>query len=83
MRRLNVYDNGGKTADRYTVVLNDDQWLLSHDANMPNGVCMYGGKPSAESIARSGRKITLGDLPKGALLAVISIFEEELSNVRS
>lgn len=36
-----VYDNGGKTADRYTVYLKEHECLiLSSDCNMPNGVNM-------------------------------------------
>ena len=49
-RETYVFDNGGITADRYTVVidLGDNApdfhcWYMSPDAAMPNGVCMYGG----------------------------------------
>jgi len=65
MRRLNVYDNGGKTADRYTVVLNDDQWLLSHDANMPNGVCMYGGSPQRNQSPVADGRLPLATCQRG------------------
>lgn len=46
-----VFDNGGATADRYTVIINMpidsrpafNYWHMSDNALMPNGVCMYGG----------------------------------------
>jgi len=50
-----VFDSGGATADRYTVIIaapfdadapfhfTFDRWYMSDDALMPNGVCMYGG----------------------------------------
>mgnify|MGYP001558278080 FL=1 len=43
---VTVYDNGGKTADRFTVLIGDDVFAMSSDANMPNGVCMYIGSAS-------------------------------------
>ena len=55
-----VFDNGGKTADRYMVVINlaDEQgrasfnyWYMSSDALMPNGVCMYGGVLSEAEVS--------------------------------
>ena len=41
---LKIWDNGGKTADRYTVRIRNDYYYMSHNANMPNGVCMYAGQ---------------------------------------
>ena len=39
--KLRIFDNNGKTADRYTVIIDDDVFTLSTDCNMPNGVNMY------------------------------------------
>ena len=39
-----LLDNGGQTADRYTLILNThnvDSWSMSHDCTIPNGVCIY------------------------------------------
>ena len=42
---VRVYDNGGVTTDRYTVVFpTGDAYLMSSDADQPNGVCMYAGE---------------------------------------
>ena len=74
--RVRVFDNGGKTADRYLVELEDNSWFMSRDANMPNGVCMYAGKSENECPERS-REIQLGDLPVGTLCQIINILTRE------
>jgi len=43
MKRIRIADNGGKTADRYTVLIGRDYWTMSDNADSPNGVCIYGG----------------------------------------
>ena len=40
---VTVWDNGGLTMDRYTVVIGDDVWFMSAYPGYPNGVCGYGG----------------------------------------
>ena len=39
--KIKVWDNGGATADRYTVVVGKAVFDLSADCDMPNGVCQY------------------------------------------
>ena len=39
--KLRIFDNNGKTADRYTVIIDDDVFTMSTDCNAPNGVNMY------------------------------------------
>ena len=45
--KVKVFDNGNKTFDRFTVYIRNleakdyDVYLMSHNANMPNGYCQY------------------------------------------
>jgi len=41
--KLAIYDNNGKTADRYTVIIGNDVYGMSTDANMPNGFNQFAG----------------------------------------
>ena len=62
---VRIADNGGKTADRYTVLIGRDYYYMSDDANMPNGVCMYGGYTDG-AWGRPGEKIiSIEDAPTG------------------
>lgn len=38
---IKALDNGGTTADRYTIIVDRDVFTMSSDALMPNGVNMY------------------------------------------
>jgi hypothetical protein len=63
---LDIYDNGGKTADRYSIFVEDqigeDMCLgLSDDCNMPNGVNSWF---SGVRGRHNGKKISFADLPK-------------------
>lgn len=73
LRIIGVYDNGGKTADRYTVVFNETEYgpkgvvmyqcvSASRDCHMPNGV-FYAGYYSS-SVETLGKKIKFSDLPE-------------------
>lgn len=65
---MKVYDNGGKTADRYTVVFSDgSMYAMSADANMPNGVCMHIGNEKFTYVHPDslGKKINAKSLPEG------------------
>jgi hypothetical protein len=43
---VKVYDNGGTTMDRYTVVIDGSVYTMSENAHAPNGVNMYAGEES-------------------------------------
>ena len=62
---ITVLDNGGKTCDQYCVIIDRDIWFMSSNANMPNGVCMYGGNTSEYETRDLGTKIAIDDLPEG------------------
>jgi len=76
MKIIEVRDNGGKTADRYTVVFDEKIYMptrilgeyvaeytclsLSSDCHLPNGVSMWG---TTEKGAHLGRRISFEKLP--------------------
>jgi len=42
-----IYDNGGQSFDRYTVVFDDGSVFgMSHNATSPQGFCQYAGEVS-------------------------------------
>ncbi|MCK9458800.1 MAG: hypothetical protein M0R80_04110 [Proteobacteria bacterium] len=41
MFKIKVYDNDGKTFDRYTVIINYDVYFMSPHADKANHVCSY------------------------------------------
>ena len=75
--KVKVYDNGGITADRYTMVFpTGDTYLMSEDANMPNGICMYAGDNPAIPDRNIDRKIDIEDLPKGVKKKIAELNRE-------
>jgi len=44
MKGLKIYDNGGKTIDRYTVILDGAVFTMSYDPLSPQGVNQYLGR---------------------------------------
>jgi len=44
MKNIIVFDNGGKTIDRYIIVIGKDVYTMSHNPNSPVGVNMYAGE---------------------------------------
>jgi hypothetical protein len=79
---VTVYDNGGKTADRYALVINGDMWDISENGNMPNGVCMYSGKLRAvdkpEDWLYPAHKIPFHFMEQGARIAALDIIQNIL-----
>ncbi len=82
---LAVYDNGGKTADRYTALYGEPIWIakyqrpgllpcrsMSADPFHPQGVGMFG---ECERGPHLGRKVRFADLP----LAVQRCIEDDCS----
>lgn len=76
-RWLRVYDNGGKTADRYTAVFTGRYrhltggsfWhvCMSGAPTHPQGVCMHGESENQidrPSYGHLGKKISFNDLPE-------------------
>lgn len=75
MSKLKVYDNGGITADRYTVVFpTGDIYLMSRDADVPNGVCVYAGD-NQEIIQDRDKEVDISELPDGTQRQIGKILE--------
>jgi hypothetical protein len=59
----------------YIVLIHEDFFEMSSDANMPNGVNLYFGREEQGLIKElflfDKKEIMLGDLPKGTLLGII------------
>lgn len=86
MKILRIYDNGGKTVDRYTVYFNvrhapgkrvvwNQSYLtclsMSENPFSPQGFCRHG---QGQLGSHNGKRITLEDLPKNYLIAIINDF---------
>ena len=70
---VQVWDNGGLTMDRYTVVIGDDVWFMSAYPTYPNGVCEYGGFWMGDL---EEPPIVLNELPIAVLKQIIVLAEE-------
>ena len=65
MKFKTAWDTGSKYADRYAVLFDtDDVFFLSHDADMPNGVCMHMTLNDLMSLDKYPT-VNLTALPKG------------------
>lgn len=77
MLEIKVFDNEGKTADRYTVVIDKDVYNMSIDATAPNGVNMYVGKLGEDydenffNEQLKGTETEFYNLPRKVLIAII------------
>lgn len=71
MRKYNqtrIYDNGGKTWDRYTFILPDNQMVGSSLLpNSPLGFGQFVGDWKGGSTRHLGKKVLREDLPKEVL----------------
>lgn len=61
---IEIYDNEGKTFDRYTVIIDGDVFGMSENPLSPQGFNQYSGKLHELPMARNnGERITLESLP--------------------
>jgi len=80
MKILAIYDNGGKTIDRYTVYY-DEMWspscnsclCMSDDPFYPLGVCQHSGGQLGD---HNGKQITFEQLSSDCQKAVLNDMEE-------
>lgn len=61
---IEIYDNGGETFDRYTVIIGKEVYGMSHNPNSPQGFNQYSGTLAELPGARQGERITLESLPE-------------------
>jgi len=68
---VTVYDNGGRSFDRYTVFLNDHGYALGigETGNVPNGFCMTVDAIRGDHL---GKIISLDEMSDSARAAVLS-----------
>lgn len=76
-----IYDNGGATVDRYTIILgkpyNSSLITMSEKPLSPNGVNMYSHDVDGEYIPQPNEKeIALEDCPVEVLVAIIKRIEQ-------
>jgi hypothetical protein len=69
-----IWDNGGKTTDRFTVILNSSECLaLSEHPEHPQGFSQTGIAVSGEHL---GKRINFYDLPYNIILHICKRLEE-------
>ena len=79
---LAVYDNGGKSADRYTALYGAPLWtpeygnevparFMSTHPSHPQGIGIFGQCPAWDR-SRYGRKVKFSDLPEGVKRCIIA-----------
>ena len=70
--RTVVYDNDGKTIDRYTVIKDNSVYTMSDRPNFPTGVNMYCCEVSEADMnkIKQDKKIKIQDLPKEVQQAI-------------
>jgi hypothetical protein len=64
-KQTRIYDNGGKTLDRYTFILPDNQMATSSEHGL--GVAMFCGDWEGGSTRHLGKRIKREDLSRGVL----------------
>lgn len=83
MTRISIYDNGGTTLDRYTVILEGGgSWEVrtaSHNANEPAGVWQHlaGGDGLTPIAYLLGTRVALDAAPDGLRRAIAAYLAEE------
>lgn len=61
---VKVYDNGGETLDRYSIILPDGSvFTMSENPTSPNGVNQYAGEASDLPGATDGQQVDAASLP--------------------
>ena len=70
---LIVWDNGGKTFDRYTVRIRNDYFTMSSNASSPQGVNQYAASYPDMNEKQLGKRILQKDyrnLPESLRIAI-------------
>ena len=60
---MKILDNGGKTVDRYTIILGGDMYAASSDPFHPMGIGMYCGSFAGGSTRHLGKTVKWENLP--------------------
>lgn len=70
MKTIEVYDNGGQTFDRYTVIIDGDVFGMSDNPLSPQGFNQYSGKLHELPLARQGERVVPESLPEQVQKAI-------------
>ncbi len=62
MKSLKIYDNGGKTIDRYTVILDGAVFTMSDDPLSPQGFNQYWGRKEELKNKKMGKEVKFSQL---------------------
>ena len=74
--KITVYDNGGRSLDRYTVYFTPTECLsMSPDPFFPLGVCLYG---EGKTGPHNGEEIKFSELPEDCRRAVMNTITGKL-----
>jgi len=78
MDHIEVYDNGGETADRYSVRIGTSVYGMSDNATSANGFNQYAGELSELPGWRNGTRVD--DLRRLPVAVRAAIFDRYISN---
>lgn len=73
-RHLYIFDNGGETIDRYTVLIGDGVYTMSHNALSPQGVnqfCCTREELDCKSLQDTCTRVQFQDVPTAVQDAIL------------
>ena len=69
---IKVFDNGGETFDRYTVIIDKDVYTMSANPNSPQGVNLYcGSQIDVDYLEQTNTEIPTHEAPLGIKKAIL------------
>ena len=74
---LKVWDNGGRSFDRFTVQIGPDFWGMSANPDSPQGFFQYLGSGDSVDPKKCGRLVNAGtfkELPGPVQVAILELF---------
>ena len=73
--RIKIYDNGGISLDRYTVIIDKDVYLMS--SSPIQGICAYFGK--SRNILITGKEVAINNVPILVQCAIYRLKAEKIN----
>ena len=74
MNIKSIYDNGGASFDRYTIVFDDNSvYGMSHNAASPQGFCQYIGKAEEFDFDDSVLGVEIDNIPVAVARQIVHI----------
>lgn len=80
--QVEIYDNGGETVDRYTVIIDDDFYGMSDNPHSPQGFNQYSGSFADGYKAGSHLGTKLSSVPPQIKKAIIQRMNESVDSVK-